>query len=258
MKTITLNKPLVVQLCLAALSLFTSLAHAEQPSATPYRPTISNPAELSALRHFEVEFGAQLNQPGKQEERNSLPFLIKYPFHEQWSLLVGGEAWLEMSDAVGSHNGFGNTAVLLKHYHPLSETLAVGFEAGAVLPTANQPLGQERTDYLGNLILSKDINALRIDINAGITRQGYKEANTDRHFYNWALAASHPLTERWGIAGEFSGIFYPQQQSTSQFLATFNYALTPQLVLDFGSTVGLTDVSDDYTAFAGFVLLLVP
>ncbi|MDP2904280.1 MAG: transporter [Methylovulum sp.] len=247
-----------VPLCLAALWLFAPLGHAGQLSATPYRPTISNPAELSALRHVEVEFGTQLNQPGEQEQRNSLPFLIKYPFHGQWGLLVGGEAWLETSDATGSDNGFGNTAVLLKHYYPFSKTLAVGFEAGAVLPTAHQPLGQERTDYLGNLILSQDIDELRIDVNAGVTRQGYKAANTSRYFCNWALAASHPLTGRWGIAGEFSGIFYPQQQSTSQFLATFTYAPTPQLVLDFGGTIGLTDASDDYSAFAGFTLLLIP
>jgi len=237
--------------------LIAPTSHAEQPSATPYRPTVSNPAELSALRHVEIEFGTQLNQPGEQEQRNSLPFLLKYPFHEHWGLLIGGEAWLEMRDAAGSDSGFGNTAVLLKHYHPLSETLAVGFEAGAVFPTARQPLGQGRTDYSGNLIVSQDIGNLRIDVNAGVTRQGYREENYSRFFYNWALAASHPLTERWGIAGEFSGIFYPQQQSSSQFLATLTYAPTPRLVLDFGSTVGITDVSDDYTVFAGFTWLPV-
>jgi len=81
--------------------------------------------------------------------------------------------------------------------------LAVGFEAGASLPTARQSLGQGRTDYLGNLIVSQDIADLRIDINAGVTRKGFKEEELDRLRYSWAVAASHPLTERWGIAGEF-------------------------------------------------------
>lgn len=243
---------------LISLLLIASIGHAGQLSATPYRPTVSNPAELSALRHVEIEFGTQLNQPAEQEQRSSLPYLIKYPFHAQWGLLIGGEAWLETRDVSGSDSGFGNTAVLLKHYHPLSETLAVGFEAGAVLPTADQPSGQGSTDYSGNLIISQDVNNLRIDVNAGVTRQGYRAADSSRFLFNWALAASHPLTERWGIAGEFSGIFDPQYPSSSQFLATLNYAPAAQLVLDFGSTAGITDASDDYTVFAGFTWLLAP
>jgi hypothetical protein len=243
---------------LLSLWLIAPLGHTEQLTVTPYRPTVSNPAELSALRHLEIELGTQLNQPGEQERQNSLPFLLKYPFHEQWGLLIAGEAWQETRDATSNANGFGNTSVLLKHYHPLTKTLAVGFETGAIFPTAHQSQGQERVDFSGTLLLSQDIGDLRIDANAGLVRSGYREENTSRFSYNWALAASYPLTERWGIAGEFSGIFYPQQQSTCQFLTAFNYALTPRLMLDFGETLGITNASDDYTVFAGFTLLLVP
>ncbi|MGZ4956388.1 MAG: hypothetical protein ACXV8Q_14880 [Methylobacter sp.] len=45
--------------------------------------------------------------------------------------------------------------MLLKHYCPISLVPAVGFEAGAVLPSGRQSLGQGRTDYLGNLIVSQ-------------------------------------------------------------------------------------------------------
>lgn len=244
------------------LILFASLtaltARAEQLTVTPYRPTVSNPAELSALRHLEVEFGAQSNQPGMEVQRNSLPFLLKYPFAEQWGLLVGGEAWIKSRDQDGSISGFGNTSVLLKHYYPISPTLAVGFETGAVLPSARQSLGQGRTDYLANLIVSQDISELRVDVNAGVTRRGFKEDDLDRYRYNWAVAVSQMITERWGIAGEFSGILAKQQKPSSQFLASLNYLMTPQLVLDFGGTVGMTAVTDDYGVFAGFSLLIAP
>ncbi len=243
---------------LLSVSLIPLIAHAEQLTVTPYRPTVSNPAELSALRHLEVEFGAQSNQPGMETERNSLPFLLKYPFADQWGLLVGGEAWIKSRNPDETISGFGNTSVLLKHYYPISETLAVGFEAGVVLPSARPSLGQGRTDYLGNLIVSQDISDLRIDVNAGVTRRGFKEEDLDQYRYNWAIAASHPITERWGIAGEFSGVLTKQQKPTSQFLASLNYLMTPQLMLDFGGTVGMTTITDNYTAFAGFSYLIAP
>lgn len=243
---------------LLCMSLIPLIAHAEQLTVTPYRPTVSNPAELSALRHLEVEFGAQSNQPGMETERNSLPFLLKYPFADQWGLLVGGEAWIKSHNPDESISGFGNTSVLLKHYYPINPTLAVGFEAGAVLPSARQSLGQGRSDYLGNLIVSQDISDLRIDVNAGMTRKGFKDEDLDRYRYNWAIAASHPLTDRWGIAGEFSGVLAKQHKPTSQFLASLNYLMTPQLMLDFGGTVGMTTITDDYGVFAGFSLLIAP
>lgn len=234
------------------------IAQAGQLTVTPYRPTVSNPAELSALQHLEVEFGAQSNQPGMDVERNSLPFLLKYPFAEQWALLVGGEAWIQSRNPDQTISGFGNTSMLLKHYYPINPALAVGFEAGAVLPSARQSLGQGRTDYLGNLIVSQDISDLRIDVNAGVTRKGFKEEDPGRYRYNWAVAVSHPLTECWGIAGEFSGVLAKQQKPASQFLVSLNYLMTPQLMLDFGGTVGMTTLTDDYNVFAGFSYLIAP
>lgn len=240
------------------ISLSPLIAHAEPLTVTPYRPTLSNPAELSALRHLEVEFGAQSNQTGMVEERNSLPFTLKYPFAEQWGVLVNGEAWIKSRNADETIYGFGNTSVLLKHYYPISETLAVGFEAGAALPTARNLLGQGRTDYLANLIVSQDISDVRIDVNAGVTRRGFKEGDLDRYRYNWAIAPSKMITERWGIAGEFSGTLSPQQKPASQFLASLNYLMTPQLMLDFGGAIGLTAAADDYNVFAGLSYLIVP
>ncbi len=240
------------------ISLIPLIAHTEQLTVTPYRPTVSNPAELSALRHLELEFGVQSNQPGQEVERNGLPFLLKYPFADQWGLMVGGEAWIKSRDQDGTISGFGNTSVQLKHYYPINPTLAVGFEAGVILPSARPSLGQGRTDYLANLIVSQDISELRIDVNAGITRHGYKEQDLDRFGYNWAIAASQIVTERWGIAGELSGILAKQQKPVSQFLASLNYLATPQLMLDFGGTVGLTSITDDYGAFAGFTWLIAP
>jgi hypothetical protein len=239
---------------LLPLLLFSILAQAQPLEVTPYRPTVSNPAELSALKHLEVEFGLQANQPWRNEERTSLPFLLKYPFHKNFGLLVGGEAWINQE----SSTGYGNTSLLLKYYLPLSSTLAIGFEGGAVLPSAKQPLGQGRTDWLGNFIISQDIADLRIDLNAGVIRQGYHETQHDQYKYSWALAASHPLTENLGIAGEFSGFLGQDQAATSQWLMALDYQVSRLLIIDFGGSVGLTDASDDYGVFTGFSVLIDP
>jgi len=66
------------------------------------------------------------------------------------------------------------------------------------------------------------------------------------------------ITDRWGVAGEFSGVLAKQQKPTSQFLASLNYLMTPQLMLDFGGAIGMTTLTDDYNVFAGFSLLIAP
>ncbi len=237
---------------------FSSNLHAEALQVTPYRPTVSNPAELSALNHFELEFGAQLNQPGMSEERTSLPFLLKYPFLENWGVMVGGEAWVRESGSDGKYDSFGNTSLLVKYYYPFSDTLAIGVEAGPILPSAKKPIGSGRTDWMSNLIISKDIDDLRIDLNVGAILQGSHQTAHDDFKYNWALAASHPLINDWGIAGEFSGYLGPDQLPTSQWLMTLNYMVNRLLVVDFGGSVGLTTSSDDYGVFAGFAFLFDP
>jgi hypothetical protein len=77
---------------------------------------------LSALRHLEFEFGAQSTQSGMQVERNSLLFLLKYPFADLRGLLVGG-ARRGLNRV--PFTGFGNTSVLLKRYYPISPWLSV-------------------------------------------------------------------------------------------------------------------------------------
>ena len=236
------------------LLLFPVIVQAETWKVTPYRPTVSNPAELSALAHMEIEFGLQANQPWRNEGRTSLPFLLKYPFHKNWGLLVGGEAWINQENSTG----YGNTSLLLKYYLPLSSTLAIGFEGGAVLPSAAKPLGQGRTDWLGNLIISQDIGNLRVDLNTGIIRQGYHETQHDQYKYSWALAASHPLTENLGLAGEFSGFLGQDQAATGQWLLALDYQVNRLLVIDVGGSIGLTRASDDYGVFTGFSVLIDP
>ena len=56
-------------------SLLCSLAHAEvDDGVVPYRPTLSNPAQLSFPGQLELEFGG-LNAKTGEVSRGSLPYL---------------------------------------------------------------------------------------------------------------------------------------------------------------------------------------
>lgn len=84
----------------------------ELPSVTPYRPTVSNPAELSAARHLEIEAGFEHVNSGGLKERLATPVTLKYAFNRDWGIMFGRAA-LEIRQ----------TACLLPGYAPLTSYL---------------------------------------------------------------------------------------------------------------------------------------
>jgi len=65
---------------LAAIASFSlTVFAAETTDVTPYRPTVSNPAQLPAAGQLELELGGMKSQPGAQADdrrRGSLPYLL--------------------------------------------------------------------------------------------------------------------------------------------------------------------------------------
>ncbi|TFG59755.1 MAG: hypothetical protein E4H32_09650, partial [Nitrospirales bacterium] len=55
----------------------------QEPSATPYRPTLSNPAQLSAPGYVEMEMGWQsLKEKSTDDYRHTVPYLFKLAFSD--------------------------------------------------------------------------------------------------------------------------------------------------------------------------------
>jgi Putative MetA-pathway of phenol degradation len=255
---IQLDRLSVCALLLAVCALpGAAFADDEAPTATPYRPTVSNPADLSLPGHFEIEGGVQRVLGDDQSRQDSMPYLVKYAFNENVGLLVGGNAYLRQTDPLGSSaTGFGDTFVELKLRHALDDDSAIGLEVGPLLPSARDGLGEAQVGWLLNTIYSRDIGQYHLDLNIGANRSGDRLASVSRWQVPWAGAISRPINEQWGASLEFSGVHQRGAATSSQALAAINYNVSRTIVLDAGMAYGLTHAAHDRSLFAGATVLL--
>jgi hypothetical protein len=101
---------------LAGLALMLPVfSHAQDgPPITPYRPSVSSPAQLPAAGQLELELGG-LSSKSDDGRRNSLPYTFKLGFNEQWGVVLSGEGYVSAPDDGGQRvHGFGDTVFVLK------------------------------------------------------------------------------------------------------------------------------------------------
>lgn len=244
-------------LAFAAASLtFPFLVWADEtPAATPYRPTLSNPAELPAPGWLEIEAGWQRTR-GNDLRRNSLPYTAKLAFDENWGVLVGGEAHIREATPDGTLKGFGDTSITLKHRFATSdEDLNFGIEAGAKSPTAKTGLGSGKTDWTINGIASLDFaEDWRLDANLGFTRLGAVAPGESRNATLLAAALAKQISA-WGLAIERSDSRQSGTPSARQWLAAVSYATTPQFVVDLAVARTRQGEERQHTLMLGFTWL---
>jgi hypothetical protein len=228
------------------------------PTATPYRPTVSNPATLSEPGWLELELGGQTTKGGSDKRRSSLPFLAKLAFTEDWGVLIGNELAVRRTDFDGvKYDGIGDTTLVVKHRIPTSvESTAWGIEAGYKFATAKDTIGSGKSDFIINGIYSTDFSDNHLDLNLGATRLGAIDAGDGRLQYNWAASVSHNLNGKWGVFGELSGVYQHHVAVQSQLMTGASYNFSNRIVFDAGATIGLADTSQDWSFFSGVTVLL--
>lgn len=257
--TIQQSTQYVATFTVGLLMLVSLVAKAEDtaPTATPYRPTVSNPATLSEPGWLELELGGQTTKGGSDKRRSSLPFLAKLAFTEDWGVLIGNELAVRRTDFDGvKYDGIGDTTLIVKHRIPTSvESTAWGIEAGYKFATAKDTIGSGKSDFIINGIYSTDFSDNHLDLNLGVTRLGAIDAGDGRLQYNWAASLSHNLNEKWGIFGELSGVYQHHVAVQSQLMTGASYNFSDRIVFDAGATVGLADASQSWSVFSGFTVL---
>jgi hypothetical protein len=228
----------------------------EQPSVTPYRPSVSTPAELSAPGWLEIEGGVSLARADGNARRDSLPYTIKLAFTSDWGVRIGGDAWVRQTDETGQQpRGVGDSSIVLKRRFAVSETSAFGLEAGANLPTGHKGISNGKPDYLLNGIYSADLGAYHADLNLALTRIGNIPADAGRTQTLWAASLSKTLNERWSLGSEISGTRQRGVDSTKQLLLSASYGVSKSLVLDAGVSRSLRSGVSDWSVFTGFTVL---
>jgi hypothetical protein len=229
---------------------------AEAGTVTPYRPSVSTPAQLPAVGQLEYEAGfLSTRQDGGR--RDSIPVLFKLAFSEQWGVLAGGDAFVSSRDADGVRaRGLGDTTVTLKRAFVIDDATAFGLEFGAKIPTAKDSIGSGKADFILNSIYSKDFGKVHMDANANVTRLGAFEQGTSRALAGLSTSFSMPVSERWGATAELSGTHRRGADNTAQLLLAAAYSPSKRVTVDIGAAHGLTAASPDWSLFGGLVVPL--
>lgn len=244
--------PGVILLGVAVASL-SSLALAEgDDSITPYRPSVSSPAQLPVPGQLELELGG-VRQRSDGVKRDSVPYQFKLAFSREWGLLLGGEARIAVRDGIGRTQGLGDTNLVLKRAWELDDTSAAGIELGIKLPTAGNALGSGRIDSTVNAIYSKDLGAIHMDANLNGTRIGAVDPGTDRMQTGVSISFSAPLSERWGAIMEVSASQRRGTEHAAQLLGAVTFSPSKRLTLDAGVVRAAHPKPGATSVFAGVV-----
>lgn len=232
-------------------------AQAEAPSVTPYRPSVSTPAALSAPGWLEVETGYQSNRGAGSERRASLPYTLKLAFSPDWGLRLGGEAAVRQTDSTGARStGAGDIAIVLKRRFAIDGERAFGVELGGNLATARAELGSGHSALTLTGIYSADLDGgLHTDLNLGGARSAGADAGVSRDQIAGAAALSGAIGAQWGWVVELSGTRQRGSGVTSQGLAALSYSLSRTATVDFGMARSLRAASSDRSWFAGITVL---
>jgi hypothetical protein len=229
--------------------------HADDaPPVTPYRPSVSSPAQLPAPGQLELELGG-LGQRDHGARRSSLPYALKLGFNPEWGVVVGGEAWVSQREpGMARERGAGDTAFTLKRAWLAGEGEAYVLEWTARAPTAKTGIGSGKADYAVNAICSRDFGAIHMDANLNATRMGARAPGEWRIQTGMSASFSTPVKAHWGATVEWSGARRSGTPSTAQLLAAVAYSPHPRLTVDVGVAHGLSRATPQWAWFTGLVL----
>jgi hypothetical protein len=222
----------------------------------PYRPSVATSADLPAPGWPELEAGFAWAKTGGSRAESS-PLLFKLAWSECWAILVGTDAydWQRSQDGVTAHSG-GDTTLGVKYKLPVDEHLMLGAQAGLTLPTASGPIGSGHSDWGLLAIASLDYPGIHVDLNAGGVHVGSVDSGQGPWQGAWAVAASHPIDERFAVTAEVSGIAQRGTAAQTQGLVALSYNVSRALVLDVAVAAGLSRAGADWQVMTGFTVQL--
>jgi hypothetical protein len=244
---------------LAAIVVAPARADDAVPSVTPYRPSVSTPAALSAPGWLEVEAGVQADRGPAGARADSLPYTLKLAFSPDWGVRVSGSVWLRQEAAGGSASvrtqGWGDSSVVLKRRFAVDDAHALGVELGVTVPSGADPVSQGSGSQSLNGIYSADLGAWHTDLNLALQRFDRSDAGVGAQQLQWANAWSRAVSPAWGWVAEASGTRRDGAGSTGQWLGAASWNVSNALTLDAGLARGHGPGQPRWSFFAGLTAL---
>ena len=245
----------VVLLLLLALAA-AARADDDEPRPTPYRPSVSTPAALSAPGWLEIEAGWQHNHTD-DSRRDSIPLSFKVAFDPDWGIRLGNEAWVRQRSDAGERSGFGDTSLVLKRRFGIDDDQAFGLEGSVTVPTGKNGIGfgSGKPDYAVNAIYSGDFGAWHTDLNLLAARLGQPDPGASRTLWLFAGSLSRQLDDRWAVVGEYADTRQSGAEDSRQLLLAASYNLSKRMTIDAGAARSVRRGDSTWSAFTGFTWL---
>lgn len=230
----------------------------ELPEANPGRPTVSTPATLTPVGYLQLETGI-LAAWNSQEfsSQFGLGEVTKDTVLPRLELLASVSPWAH-SDTE-PQNGTGDTLLGVQVVvHPgegARPTVALSY-FGRVYSGSAPNLDVGSADQSANLLVSADVKGFHYDTNY-LFNDAVSDSDVRRAQFGQTLSVAHPLSARFGLAGEIWHFTQPFARGDAVGnLWAVNYNAKRNLVLDAAVNRGLTGTSTRWELLAGFTWLL--
>lgn len=234
--------------------------------ATPNRPGVANPADVTQKGVLEIEYGwDRAFRSQNFKTYTDAVGLIRFGLTEDIELHLGMVNYISQrsQDHDGRRSGVGDTFPGFKYRlskeSGIWPTLSLAYDVKVPTASKKNGLGSGRVDHNLTFLASENVLGLDWDFNyvlGWIGKEG-KKSFDDSHLF--ALAFSRPLFGPLGISGEIYGGPRVNRQ-TAGFASTdwaLIYTVNPRVTLDAGVDIGLTSAARDVTYFAGVTIAVV-
>jgi hypothetical protein len=230
----------------------------EAPEANPGRPTVSTPATLTPVGYIQFETGLLAAWHSAEfSSQTSVGEVTKFCFLPRIELLAATNPFAH-SDTE-PNNGTGDTLLGVQGVvHPGEgprPTLALSY-FGRVYSGNTPDLDIGSAGNSAALLASADVRGFHYDTNY-LFNETVSSDHVRRAQFGQTVSISHPLSGRFGIAGEAWHFTQPFLRGEAVgTLWAVNYNARRNLVFDTAFDRGLTGTSTRWEFLAGFTYLL--
>jgi hypothetical protein len=248
----------------AALAAVAAPALADDPpKVNPGRPTITDPASLTAPRYFELELGGVYSrQPFLAA---SMPLLVKYTDSGgRLQYRLSGSPFNSISNGAGMRaDGVSDVVAALQYITnrqgPGSWDIAWRGSYKAPAADARRGLGTGKSDYQLMFLASKDVShSFHVDFNLALSALGRVGGPGTNQQVFASISSAMPFRDRrFGYTNEVT--YWGAVPGTkAQFMTmhAITYAHRPDLHFDLGVNVGITGGAPRYQIVGGVTLFL--